>query len=120
MSAFYTEMADVAVELIEEFGAPVTLNRVTGESYDPVTGNLTDPGAEDSKNTMGLLVSFPTDLIDGTRILATDKRLIVDGSVEPRMSDVPEMFGEKLGTIVHIDKKSPAGVPLVYFLQVRK
>ena len=119
MSAFYTEMAEVAVELINEFGAPVKLNRVTGETYDPVTGE-TVPGADDSKNTTGLLTSFPTDLIDGTRILATDKRLIIDGSVEPIMSDVPEMLGEKLGTIVHIDKKSPAGVPLVYFLQVRK
>lgn len=119
MSAFYTEMAEVAVELIEEFGAPVKLNRVMSEEYDPVTGE-TVAGSDDSKNTMGLLVSFPTELIDGTRILATDKRLIIDGSVEPLMSDIPEMFGEKLGTIVHIDKKSPAGFPLVYFLQVRK
>ena len=119
MSAFYTEMADVAVELIDEFGATVTLNRVTGETYDPVTGEVT-PGADDSKQTNGVLVDFPLKLIDGTRILSTDKQLIIDGTVEPLMTDEPEMFGEKFGSIVHIDKKSPAGVPLVYFLQVRK
>ena len=119
MSAFYTEMADVAVELIEEFGAPVKLNRVTDESYDPVTGEVA-PGSDDSKQTKGILVDFPLKLIDGTRILATDKRLIIDGTVEPLMTDEPEMFGEKFGSIVHIDKKNPAGVPLVYFIQVRK
>ena len=119
MSAFYTEMAEVAVELIEEFGAPVTLNRVTGDQYDPVTGNEFE-GDADPVTTKGLVTSYPVKLIDGTRILATDRKLIIDGSVEPLMADIPEMNGEKLGTIVNIEKKNPTGTALVYFIQVRK
>ena len=42
MSAFYDEMLIVATELLAEFGAPVTINVLTGNTYDPVT--LTNGG----------------------------------------------------------------------------
>ena len=119
MSAFYTEMAGVAVDLFDQFGTEVTLNRVTGEQYDPVTGNEFEGDAA-PVTTKGLVTFYPVKLIDGTRILATDIRLIIDGSVEPLITDIPEMNGEKLGTIVNIEAKNPTGTPLVYFLQVRK
>ena len=119
MSAFYTEMAGVAVDLIDQFGTEVTLNRVTGDQYDPVTGNEFEGDAA-PVTTRGLVDFYPVKLIDGTRILATDRRLIIDGSVEPLITDIPEMNGEKLGTIVNIEAKNPTGTALVYFVQVRK
>jgi hypothetical protein len=118
MATFYDDMAATAVELLTEFGAPVVLPRVTGGSYDPVTGETT-PGSDDSQTTIGLIKPYPDNLIDGTRIRSTDKMLVITAAVEPLMSDTPQMSGNTLGNVVGIKTVSPAGTPVCYFVQVR-
>lgn len=119
MSAeFYGRMAATASRLLEKFGAPVTLARETGGTYDPVTGETTPP-ADDSQTTTGLLKRYPDHFIDGTRILTGDRMLILDASVQPLMSDRPTIGGQQW-TPVSIETQSPAGVPLVYFVQCRR
>tara|TARA_R110000782_G_C14819221_1_gene413868 strand:- start:21717 stop:22073 length:357 start_codon:yes stop_codon:yes gene_type:complete len=116
--AFYDDMAAVAVELLNEFGTPVVLPRVTGGSYDPVTGETT-AGSDESATTIGLIKPYPDNLIDGTRIRSTDKMLVITAAVEPLMTDTPQMGGTTLGSVVGIKTVNPAGIPICYFVQVR-
>lgn len=116
--SFYDEMAATATELLTEFGAPVTLTRVTGGRIDPITGVVT-PGTDDTQTTIGMLKKFPDNLIDGTRIQSGDRTLILDASVEPLMTDRPVIGGQEW-TPVSIETVNPAGTPLVYFVHSRK
>lgn len=119
MTTFYEDMAAVAVELLQEFGAPVTFPRESGGSFDPITGVET-PGSDDSETTIGLVKPYPEKLIDGTRIQMGDRMLVLSPEVEPSMDDKPMMGGAPLGNIVAITTSSPAGIPVCYFAQVRK
>jgi len=116
--AFYDDMAVVAVELLTEFGGAVTLPRVTDGSYDPVTGETT-AGSDDTQATIGLIKPYPDNLVDGTRIRSTDKMLVLTASVEPLMTDTPQMGGVTLGSVESIKTVNPAGTPICYFVQIR-
>lgn len=118
MSTFYAEMAATALELLREFGTSVTLKRTTGASTDPVTGVVT-AGTADDQTTTGLLTPFPDRLIDGTRILASDRKLILSPEVRPLMTDKPVIGGQQW-SIVQIDTIEPTDTPVVYMVQVRR
>lgn len=67
MSAFYDEMAQVAQELLAEFGRDLTIVRESGEVRDPVTGKVT-PGAktEQTLKAATLPVNESTSAFDMT------------------------------------------------------
>lgn len=44
MSAFYEEMAQVAQDLLVEFGRDLTITRESGEVRDPINGRVTPGG----------------------------------------------------------------------------
>ena len=116
--SFYADMGGVAVELLKEFGQPVKLVRVTGASTVPVTGVVT-AGTDASVTTAGILKPYPDDMIDGTRILTSDRELVLTNEHIPLPSDKPEIQGQQW-SIVNITTTSPAGVDVVYKVQVRK
>ena len=116
--SFYGEMADVVTGLLAEFGKPITLTRTVAQSIDPVTGEVT-PGMETSFAPNGVMKSYPDKAIDGTRILSGDKQLILDPSVEPLMTDVATVKGERW-VIQEVEAVNPAGTPLAYKARVRK
>ena len=116
--SFYDDMGAVALELLEEFGQSVTLSRETGGSTDPVTGEVT-AGTDASVTTTGLIKPYPENMIDGTRILASDRELVLSNEHVPLPSDKPLIGGEEWA-IVGIKTVSPAGTDVVYFCQVRR
>lgn len=118
MADFYTEMAAVALELLEEFGQSITLSRETGGSIDPITGEVT-AGTDASVTTTGLIKPYPDRMIDGTRILSSDRELVLSNEQVPLPSDKPTIGGEEW-SIVEITTVSPAGTDVVYFCQVRR
>lgn len=115
---FYTRMAQTASRLIKLKGAPVILKRYTGGIINPVTGEKT-PIIQDDKNCFGILADYQQNYIDGKTILQGDKLLIIDSSVKPLKTDKPMMNYESLGVILNIKDIKPAGMSVVYFLQVR-
>jgi hypothetical protein len=115
MSAFYDELATVARDLLREFGQPIVFTRVTGEVRNPANGAVIKPGTTATLTANGLVVPIKAHLIDGTRIKASDKVLILDDTFEPLMTDKVEGWA-----IQEIESKAPAGTPLVYFVRVRK
>lgn len=117
---FYNSLAETGKELIDEYGGNVTLERITGEIINPVTGKITE-GTNDSKITKGLLLNYKDSLIDGTMIKLGDRLLLINNSIIPLKTDKPQMNNEYLGSIENIKTIIPNGIiPLVYFLQVRK
>jgi hypothetical protein len=116
--AFYNRLAATASRLLAKFGATVSVVRNTGGSVHPVTGVVT-PGTNQTLTANGLINKFADDLIDGTRILASDRVLIMDNSFEPLQTDRPTIGGQSW-TIVAIDTIKPAAVGVVYMLHVRR
>lgn len=115
--ALYTELSGTAAALIAEFGAPIPIERRTPADVDPVTG-VTHPGFDQSYAPAGIVRDIPSSLIDGTTVQQGDRMLIIDASTEPRLTDRPLIDGERW-SVVRIDASKPAGVAIVYRLQVR-
>lgn len=118
MTFDYDSMASTALALLENFGFDITLTRTTGASVDPVTGVET-PGTDASVPTTGLIKPYPDRMIDGKRILASDRQLILSNEQEPLPADKPLVNGENW-SIVDIITVSPAGTVVVYMVQVRR
>lgn len=118
--SFYLKMAATAQRLLTKFGAPVTLQRYSGRSTDPVTGVVT-AGTDASVTTTGLLKPFPDSLIDGERVLASDRMLILSAEQVPQPTDKPVIGGQNWAIVEGgITTVSPAGTDIVYFVQVRR
>ena len=117
MSDFYTKMAATASRLIGKYGQAMAIKRVSGGTIDPVTGTVT-AGTSSTLATTGILQRYPDSLIDGTRILTSDRLAILAPTAEPAMTD-KLAFNGKDWTIASIQTANPAGTPLVYFVQVR-
>lgn len=83
--AFYDDMADVATELLTEFGRAITFEQVT-TVFNPITGTDTTRTVTEH-STVGVEIPIRQALIDGTRVQVGDRFLIVDDSYAPSMSD---------------------------------
>lgn len=116
--SFYTDLAATARSQLRQFGKKRTLTRTTGDSNDPVTGEVT-AGTETTYKPNGVLKPFPAALIDGTRIRKDDRELILDDTVEPLMDDTITI-GSQDWNIVDITGIEPADTPVVWFVQVRR
>lgn len=108
-------MAQVATELLTEFGMPISAIRTT-RVIDPVSGVT----STDSKSIsmVGLVKPYEDKLINETSILSADRLMITDYKVEPQINDVVIIYGRSY-TLINVTASNPAGVPIVYFSQLR-
>lgn len=118
MAFDYTKMAALGVKLLTRFGKSITLVRTTGNSVDPITGVVT-VGTDASVVTTGVLKPYPEQLIDGTRILSSDKELVLSNEQAVTATDKPTIDGENW-SIVNIKTIKPANDVVCYFCQVRR
>lgn len=80
---FYEEMAELAVELIAEFGAGVPfLNE--NNTVDFITGASTS--SPEMVTLQGVLIENDKSLVTGSRVEAGNKLILIDGKVQPEMS----------------------------------
>lgn len=117
-AAFYTSMAATAKKLLTKFGMDVPIKRTSGGSVNPVTG-ATVAGTTTTYTPKGLVQRYAEDLIDGTRILASDRLVIVDNTIEPLTTDKVTLDSQDW-TIVSVEEAKPATVGVVYFIQARR
>ncbi|MCY1388624.1 hypothetical protein D9M71_33990 [compost metagenome] len=126
MSAFYEEMADVALELIGEFGQTGTLTDVTPGSYDPVTGETTGD-ATLAQSAQMILLDYTLQesgvkYADGSQVQSGDKKILIAAKGlewPPRLSTRVAADGADW-QVVNVKEANPAGTPLVYELQGRR
>lgn len=131
---FYTEIRDsVAGPLIEGYGMALTLTRITEGAYDPDTGqNAASSTTTHSCN--GLVDEYKENMIAASLVRQGDKRLLLSAkglSVTPMIGDrftfpdgsiwyIPEGTGQLQTTFQPIQTIAPAGIPVIYIIQVRK
>ena len=118
MSFDYAETAATAAELLAEFGAMVTLTRITPGAYDPASGEVVN--TEVTHTASGVKLDYEQRLIDGTNILQGDQRVYLD----PLISEAPKA-GDKLTvgvgvfSVVKSRPLAPAGIVVLHDVQVR-
>ncbi|WP_417585321.1 hypothetical protein [Pelagibacterium sp.] len=123
--AFYDEMAGLALEMLTEFGQPVTLRDTVPGEYDPITGGTT-PGTVTEQvgscilQEYGLQESGAANLA-GSDIRQNDKKILIaaKGLTPPTLS-TQVIAGGHTWTAVNIKEINPAGTPLVYEIQGRR
>jgi len=120
--AFYDEMAVMALEMITEFGQPVTISKMEPGEYDPETGGDT-PGATIEQTAQGILLDFTgQEFQTNSLIRQGDKKLKIAAQ---GLEWVPELLnkivvqGRTWSIIPPLKEINPAGTPILYELQVR-
>lgn len=122
MAAFdYSRPLATANRTIERYGQLGAIRRSgapSGADYDPT------PGADVDHPARFVITEFDSDEIDGTRILATDKKALVSpGSltIDPATTDqLVEADGSVWNIIPPVQTLRPAETTLLYTLQVRR
>ena len=123
--SFYEDLAVEIEPLISEYGAEVTLSRITPGQYDPSTRQTAADSTVDIPST-GILKSYRAGAIDGTIVKQGDQMLVLPGTIAqaPEPGDIVTLPSgvwkipqDSPGAIV---KVAPADIPLVYVVRIRK
>lgn len=120
--AFYDEMAVMALEMITEFGQPVTIHDVQKGEYDPDTGS-TPPDTVTERIAQGILADFTgQEFQNNSLIKQGDKKLKIAAkglTPAPDLLSKVVVQGRTWSIIPPLKEINPAGTPLLYELQVR-
>ena len=120
MAIDYAEIAAESLESIAEAGQSVTLHKAgTDDVYIPggqpggVTLARDIPG-------IAAVFGYKQSAIDGVQILQGDQRMLLAPQIaeEPRKGDTVTANG-KTYNVMAVERVAPAGVPVLYKLQLR-
>lgn len=126
--AFYDEMADMALEMLTEFGRVIQLSRVVGGDYDPDTG--TSGGSTETQDATvvilpasnGTVQAFDIRYENGTLIEQNLRALTIaakDLAWVPIAGDKATFDGSDW-TFIGCTPVNPAGTPVVYKAAVKR
>lgn len=96
-----------AITLCEPLTGPTT----------PWSGTSVTPGA--THEVPAMIGRFARNMIDGTLIRATDKRVMIAGTAPKPLTSWTVTIDEQVHAIVNVMEMAPAGVPLYYEVQAR-
>jgi hypothetical protein len=120
--AFYNEMALLALEMIAEFGQPVTIRAIIVGEYDPDTGSA-PPDTITEQTAQGILLDFTgQEFQNNSLIKQGDKKLkIAAQGLEWAPSLLNKVFVQNRtwSIVPPLKEINPAGTPILYELQVR-
>ena len=120
--AFYDEMAVMALEMITEFGQPVTISKTAPGEYDPDIGGEA-PGATVEQIAQGILLDFTgIEFQNNSLIRQGDKKLKIAAqglAWVPGLLDKVVAQGRTWSIVPPLKEVNPAGTPILYELQVR-
>lgn len=122
MVAIYNEMAVMALDIITEFGQPVTISSMAPDEYDPETGGEA-PGATVEQIAQGILLDFTgQEFQNNSLIKQGDKKLKIAAqglAWVPGLLDKVVAQGRTWSIVPPLKEVNPAGTPILYELQVR-
>ena len=120
--AFYDEMAVMALEMITEFGQPVTIRDIKPGEYDPDTDSA-GPDTIIEQTAQGILIDFTgQEFQNNSLIKQGDKKLKVAAqglAWAPDLLNKVVIQGRTWSIIPPLKEINPAGTPILYELQVR-
>ncbi|QJI21920.1 MULTISPECIES: hypothetical protein [Pseudomonas] len=119
---FYSEMAATALEMITEFGQPVTITKTEPGEYDPDIGGEA-PGASVEQIVQGILLDFTgLEFQNNSLIKQGDRKLKIAAkglAWVPGLLDKVIAQGRTWSIVPPLKEVNPAGTPILYELQVR-
>ena len=120
--ALYDEMAVMALDMITEFGQPVTIRATTVGEYDPEAGSA-PPDSTKEQTAQGMLLDFTgQEFQNNSLIKQGDKKLKIAAQ---GLEWVPDLLnkviiqGRTWSIVPPLKEVNPAGTPILYELQVR-
>lgn len=116
--SFYDEMADIALELITEFGASISFSRVTEGVYDPASGK-TIGDAEEVFSVNCVKDTFSSFERSDSSIEVGDIKLIAAATHDFAVDDTATINGLDY-KLVMVDPIKPANTVVAYELQARR
>jgi len=117
-TVFYDEMAELAEELLDEFGQPVTLVMAGQEAGFDQYGNAVGATPDITVSGLGCSLDYKIGEIDGTVIQNGDAKMLYKGET-PEIDMTVTLEGVKW-RIVALNPLNPAGILVMYSLQLRK
>lgn len=123
MTFDYAKAATTASRLLAQFGQDGVFIVATTGAYDPALSAAPVTETQETRKMVLLdfdRVNFGVTLQDGSRIMANDRRCLMDanGSV-PTTLDFVEVAGERFPIKV-VKALNPAGTPVLYDMLIRK
>lgn len=122
MNAFYDRTAATALRLITQFGQPVIIRAATVGDYDPETGTA-PPDSIKEQTAQGILLDFTgQEFQNNSLIMQGDKKLKIAAQ---GLEWVPELLnkvivqGRTWSIVPPLKEINPAGMPILYELQLR-
>ena len=108
------DLSDVATDLMKSLGdeTHVKITRKSGGTFDPVAGTNTGE-VTTVLPSVGVVVKLDSTLIDGTRIKATDKMILLDKGLTPLYTDLIT-FDAIDHTVVQINEVNPSGITQMF------
>ena len=118
MSFDYAKMQATAKRLLKRFGKSITVIVLTGKPYDAATRTNT-PVYTDSIG-YGVKTNFNNSEIDGSLILSSDIKLIIENlDLRPVIDSLVTLSGVEY-RVSSVGVVEPADINLVYVLGLRK
>lgn len=122
MAFNYSAARGTASRLIQQFGASVNFNRISGGTFDPVAGQTTgESTSTESVNAVSLPVSSSRSLFDARTfedLVSTESRFFyaeaASGGYEPQPGDLIE-FDSKIWEVAGVTPLNPTGAMAVYY-----
>lgn len=117
--------SDLAVELIAEYGANITVKIFTPGVTSPNKPWEEVPPVETTADTKGVFTLFKQEHIDGTLIKQEDRRVLVAGlslkeaTLEAQLNG-HVVLGSNVWQIISISQIAPDENTILYVFQVRK
>ncbi len=111
--SFYSDMAQLAIDMIGDFGRSMTLREYaeSGDPYDPVR-------TPSDTSIIGVVTNFKAMDIDGTLIQKGDKQIFVDAENVPTIAmDVVD--NSTVYHIISVDEVKPGDTKILYKIQAR-
>lgn len=115
--------SDSAAEVLAALqyaGSSMTLTRTTPGAYDNATG-ATGSASSTNYTIQAVMTNYRDALIDGTLILAGDRKALIAASglaITPAVGD-RIVNGSETSEIVKSSEIAPNGTPVAYIAQVR-
>ncbi len=110
--ADYAKLRTTAERLIKSNGKAVTITHIEEGEYDPSSGVTT---TTTTISGYGVLLNYSNTEIDGTAILASDKKMIYSGE-EPTQGDKYGFY--RIVSVSPLDPDETCAI--IYTLQLRK
>ena len=109
-----SELKKTSSGIIDYFGYPLTLTRVSGQTYDPSTGRNTETLT--TFTVSAVLTHFIDDEVNGITILSSDMKITIKaGVVVPQVNDRISGHGREM-RIVEVMSLAPNDTEDMFYM----